>query len=368
MLMQKYILFIWIMLLGLAGCSKDQSYQIEGKLTHLQDPTVYVVFESENGKVIDTVVCETEGKFKVQQKTGDFNTATLFFENRSRVVNVFLEKGKKVSIEGDITYPKLLEIEGGSSINKQLTALRRGSANLWKEQEKLLTQIDRKAKHPIEEADLIAKLTNINHQLEEEAVAYIKKNTDKAVSLALIQYFFTNPDDSRETDELLALITPELRDHFLYRELEEYSARTKRTNIGAEAPDFHVKNVYGQEFKLDTVKNKYTLLAFVPSWEGKTKLTDPYMVQIAKKHPARELNMLVITIDNNCNQIRDYLKTDSISWNLVADSVGQVTALMDLYNVSELPLCYLIDKDRKILLKSENNLEVKDVLDELLEE
>ena len=215
--MQKYILFIWIMLLGLAGCSKDQSYQIEGKLTHLQDPTVYVVFESENGKVIDTVVCETEGKFKVQQKTGDFNTATLFFENRSRVVNVFLEKGKKVSIEGDITYPKLLEIEGGSSINKQLTALRRGSANLWKEQEKLLTQIDRKAKHPIEEADLIAKLTNINHQLEEEAVAYIKKNTDKAVSLALIQYFFTNPDDSRETDELLALITPELRDHFLYR-------------------------------------------------------------------------------------------------------------------------------------------------------
>ena len=49
-------------------------------------------------------------------------------------------------------------------------------------------------------------------------------------------------------------------------------------------------------------------------------------------------------------------------------AAGQVTALIDLYSVSELPLCYLIDKDRKILLKSENNLEVKDVLDELLEE
>lgn len=366
--MQKYILFIWTLLVGLTSCSKDQSYQIEGKLTHLQDPTLYVVFESENGKVIDTVTCETEGKFKIQQKTGDFNTATLFFENRSRVINVFLEKGKKIKITGDITYPKLLEIEGGSNINKQLSDLRRGSANLWKEQEKLLTQIDQKSKHPIEEADLIAKLTNINHQLEEEAVTYIKKNTDKAVSLALIQYFFTNPDDTREADELLALITPELRDHFLYRELEEYSARTKRTNIGEEAPDFKVKNIYGKEFKLDTVKNKYTLLAFVPSWEGKTKLTDPYMVQIAKKYPEKELNMLVITIDNNCNQIRKYLKTDSITWNLVADSAGQVTALMDLYNVSELPLCYLIDKDKKILLKSENNLEVKDVLEELLEE
>lgn len=366
--MQKYILFIWIMLLGLAGCSKDQSYQIEGKLTHLQDPTVYVVFESENGKVIDTITCETDGTFKLRHKTGDFNTATLFFENRTRVVNVFLEKGKKIKITGDITNPKLLTIEGGSSINSQLTDLRKASANLWKEQAKLLHQIDQKAKNPIEEADLIAKLTNINHQLAEEAVAYIKKHTDKAVSLALIQYFFTNPDDTREADELLALISPELRTHFLYKELEEYSARTKRTNIGEEAPDFKVKNVHGQEFKLDTVKHKYTLLAFVPSWEGKTKLTDPYMVQIAQKHPDKELNLLVVTMDNNCNQIRNYLQSDSIAWNLVADSAGQATALMDLYNVSELPLCYLIDKDKKILLKSENSLEVNDVLDELLGE
>lgn len=166
----------------------------------------------------------------------------------------------------------------------------------------------------------------------------------------------------------MALISPELRTHFLYKELEEYSARTKRTNIGEEAPAFKVKNVHGQEFKLDTVKHKYTLLAFVPSWEGKTKLTDPYMVQIAQKHPEKELNLLVVTTDNNCNQIRNYLQSDSIAWNLVADSAGQATALMDLYNVSELPLCYLIDKDKKILLKSENSLEVNDVLDELLGE
>ena len=74
------------------------------------------------------------------------------------------------------------------------------------------------------------------------------------------------------------------------------------------------------------------------------------------------------TLENYCKQIRNYLQSDSIAWNLVADSAGQATALMDLYNVSELPLCYLIDKDKKILLKSENSLEVNDVLDELLGE
>ena len=101
--MQKYILFIWTVLLGLVACSKDESYQIEGKLTQLQDPTLYVVFESESAKAIDTITCETDGTFKLRHKTGDFNTATLFFENRTRVVNVFLEKGKKIKITGDIT-------------------------------------------------------------------------------------------------------------------------------------------------------------------------------------------------------------------------------------------------------------------------
>lgn len=48
--MQKYILFIWTVLLGLVACSKDESYQIEGKLTQLQDPTLYVVFETKARK------------------------------------------------------------------------------------------------------------------------------------------------------------------------------------------------------------------------------------------------------------------------------------------------------------------------------
>lgn len=366
---QKYLFFIGAVLLGLAACSKDRTYRIEGKISQLQDPVLYVVFENENEKAIDTVACEADGSFKLRRKTGDFNTATLFFENRTRIVNVFLEKGKKIKITGDITCPNLLEIEGGSPINGQLTGLRKASSNLWKEKAKLTAQIGQKNQNLIKKNDLVAKLTSVNHQLEEEAAAYIRKHTDKAVSLALIQYFFADPGDTREADELLALMSPELRTHFLYRELEEYSARTKRTNLGEEAPDFKVKNVYGQGFRLDTVRHKYTLLAFVPSQEGQTGLmTDPFMVKIARKHQDKDLNLLVVSMDNDCNQIREYLQTDSIAWNVVADSAGQATALVDLYNISVLPFCYLIDKDKKILLKSENNLEVKDVLDELLGE
>ena len=49
----------------------------------------------------------------------------------------------------------------------------------------------------------------------------------------------------------------------------------------------------------------------------------------------------------------------------MADWASQVASLLDLYNVSELPSYYLIDKDKKILLKTENNMEVRDGLDDL---
>ena len=78
--------------------------------------------------------------------------------------------------------------------------------------------------------------------------------------------------------------------------------------------------------------------------------------------------LIVITLDEYADKLRAQIKKDTISWNLVTDSAGQASALIDLYNVSELPSCYLIDKDKKILLKTENNVEIRDTLEELLGE
>lgn len=364
--MYKYIIGIIAVLLGFTACSDKVAYQIEGKIFNLKDPTIYVVFENESGKLIDTLTCKTDGKFEIKEKEGNYNTATLFLENRTQWSTIFLEKGKKVKISGDAQYTNLFHIKGGSDINGKLSDMRNASINLWKEQSDLIRKIEKSASNPIEESDLMAKLTNVNHQLEEQAVTYIKKHPDEAVSLALIQYFFTNPDDTREVDELLALISSDLREHYIYKSLEEYSERAKRTSIGAEAPTFKVKNLHGKEVNLANISGRYILLAFSAPWCEMEKPGEPYLNQIAAKYLSEDLNMIVITLDENSDKVRHLVKKDSIQWNLVTDSAGQASALIDLYNVSELPSCYLIDQDKKILLKTENNLEIRDTLEELL--
>jgi alkyl hydroperoxide reductase subunit AhpC len=66
-------------------------------------------------------------------------------------------------------------------------------------------------------------------------------------------------------------------------------------------------------------------------------------------------------------ELRKLLANDSIPWNLVTDSAGQATRLVDLYNVSALPRCFLIDEEGKIILKTENGAEVRRILENLIQ-
>ena len=47
---------------------------------------------------------------------------------------------------------------------------------------------------------------------------------------------------------------------------------------------------------------------------------------------------------------------------------SRAAMLIDLYNVSVLPRCFLIDEDHKILMKTENGIEIKQTLENLFED
>ena len=86
------------------------------------------------------------------------------------------------------------------------------------------------------------------------------------------------------------------------------------------------------------------------------------------KYPKDQLDILLVSLDDNPDNVRDVLKKDSIAWNLVTDSAGQAAMLIDLYIVSVLPRCCLIDEDHKILMITENGIEIKQTLENLFED
>ena len=76
--------------------------------------------------------------------------------------------------------------------------------------------------------------------------------------------------------------------------------------------------------------------------------------------------MLTITLDDHPSEIIDSLKTSKAKWDIVADSLGEASTLIDLYNVNSIPLNYLIDKDGVIQLKSETGFNLLPELDSIM--
>ena len=119
----KYVI-PFIVVLSFFACTQNIPYRIEGKLTNLGEAEIYVVFENENGCLVDTVTSELDGSFSIEQKEGDYQTAVLFFENKTFWRCIFLEAGKKVKISGDAKYPALFWVKGGDRMNEKISDLR----------------------------------------------------------------------------------------------------------------------------------------------------------------------------------------------------------------------------------------------------
>jgi peroxiredoxin len=362
----KKILLIISAILFLSSCGGDVAYRIEGKLDNLENQVIYIVFESENRSLVDTISCEKPGQFKIEQLQEGFNQATLFFENKSSWFTVYLEPGIKVTVTGDVYYPVLLQAKGGG-LNNELSAIRKKMTPLLKEQTDLFAGLNKSSEAmQADRTEMSSKLTNVNHQLSEIALAYIQAHPSEQASVVLIQTFFVNPDDTRKLDELLIALDPELKDFYLVKELEQYSVRAKRTALGVEAPNFTVKNVYGKPVALDSFPNKYVLLTFTAPWCDMCRTDDLYLNEIEKLYSKDKLEQLLISLDDDMEGVHQLLEKDSIQWNLVTDSAGQATLLIDLYNVTALPRCFLIDEEGKIILKTESGIEVKQALEKLI--
>ena len=220
-------------------------------------------------------------------------------------------------------------------------------------------------KNGIEEADFISRQANIRLQIMEKVFAYIKENPKEKASAILIQRHFLDPDDSKKLDELLAGLDLSLSDFYVVRALRQYSEKIKRTELGAQAPDFTAKNIYGENVKLSNYSGRYLLLAFTAPWCDMCHTEDLFLDKVKQNYSKDKLDILMVSLDDDSQEVRNAIESDSIQWNIVTDSASQTMMLMDLYNVSTLPRCFLIDKEGKIILKTDNGIEIRKTLDNL---
>ena len=358
----KIFLYISGILFVLFSCNQTNIYQIKGQLSNLEDETVYVVFEAPESILIDSISCNEKGQFSIfHEQDDDLQVITFYYHDRYQWFTVYPEAGQPVRVNGDAGYPQLLQIKGGR-INNKLSQFKKKATPILKELSDL-----QKNNTPLDAESAMAQ-SKLNLELREIVKDFIAKNPKEEASAVLIAEYFTKPDDIAQAEKLLDLLSPELNDFYLVKNIKKEIDKAHTTHVGAKAPDFEVTNIYGQSFTVDSFANKHFILAFTALWCDMCQTEVMMLDDIASKYAKDSLDILLICLDDNLEEIREMVRNDTIQWNLVADSAGQSIQLFESYNVNSLPKCFLMDTEGVIMLNTMSGEELKQKVDDVMKQ
>ena len=364
--MKRFVYILGILFL-LLSCDNKNFYKIEGKLSNLNDATLYFIFESPETIRIDTVMSSEKGHFSVfheHDEDVDMQVITVYYHDREQWFTIYPEVGRTIQVKGDARYPQALQIKGGR-INDKLSQFKKKATPLLKE----LSDIQRSNPESITLDDReTMQLPTLTHELLKSVQDFITKNPGEEASAVLIAEYFADPAEIELTENLLQMLSPDLDDYFIVQNIRKEIEKAKTTQVGSKAPDFQVTNIYGQTYAVDSFANKYFILAFTALWCDLCKTQVMMLDNIASKYATDSLEILMISLDDELDDVREMIRQDTIQWNLVADSAGQAIHLFDIYNVNSLPKCFLIDKDGIILLNTKNGEELKQAVEEIMKQ
>lgn len=305
----------------IAACSGPDDYCIvHGQLDGMTGGELYIYTPLGPRDKIDTLTVR-EGKFTYQLPQPNKGYAIMIFPNLSEQV-FFFENNLEVNINGKANNLRSMTIEGGED-NKLMAQFR-------KETEKASPD-----------------------QIVAQSAAFIKEHPESMVSVYLLRENIIGAENPNiqtalESAQILQKAQPEIAYVAqIYKELSSLS----QTQKGMKAPDFSIKDDLGVEHKLSDYKDQNLLLVFgALSYEGfrdELRILRDDIKMNRDKAPA-ELNII---LDMSRPMYRT-LKYDSIPGTNIPEIRSFFAPIAKSYHITQYPTYILIDKNQKIVARS----------------
>jgi peroxiredoxin len=144
-------------------------------------------------------------------------------------------------------------------------------------------------------------------------------------------------------------------------------SETKQPETGqnisdSAAPDFILKDLAGEDFKLSAARGKPVLLIFVTTWCPTCRSEIPHYKNIYGTYGQRGLEVVGIDIEEPKNRVSQFAAKNQIPYKTLLDEKGRVASA---YGIVGIPTMVLINKDGRILTRK--YFAVETVLQTLLE-
>lgn len=323
--MKKFGL-LFIISVCLLGCkSNPKQVSIEGDIKGLTNDTIYLYSNDGLYNKIDTVLHAKEGKFSCAIKIDTLTAATLIF-NGGIEYPVFMDKGEKIKIKGNVSEPLTIN---GNVANEELSAFMQELKGPGKPSEKAM---------------------------QEKVEAFIREHHSSLASAYLLNKYFIRQEnpDYKKIKELIGVMTGTLLDQPSIEKVNKYIERLEKVEDGKNAPYFNLPNAKGEKIARtsDKLRNKYLLITFWASWCDTDSTTHADLRQLNRTYKkSKEFAMLGISLDIDKETWKEAIKKDTLNWEQVCDFSGWESETAEQYAILTLPTHILVSPSGGIIAR-----------------
>ena len=252
--------------------------------------------------------------------------------NKTKEYPIFANKGEKVEIEGNIND---LKVKG-------------------KGENKLFTQITQ-----------VLKNTPAS-TIKDKVDSIIQKNNHSFTNLFLIDKYFVQDSltSDNKIEELINSQIGIIKDTPYMTDLQNKLKNQKLQSVYA----LNNKDRNGENFKWNTIKNKYVLIDFWASWHPQSLIEQDSLQRVVKDLHKENFTIVSISLDYDKEAWLKASDRDTTQWIQLCDFKGWENTLIKDQGITNLPSNLLLNKDKRIIDKDIRGQELIDKIKQLLKE
>jgi thiol-disulfide isomerase/thioredoxin len=129
----------------------------------------------------------------------------------------------------------------------------------------------------------------------------------------------------------------------------DYYKSMKKLTPGNEAIDFRIEDIHGKEYTLKDFKDKVICIDVWASWCSACLKEMPYLEMLENKFKNHDIKFIVVSVDDREDMWRKLLKERNMHGNQYWAKGGQKSDFYLNYQLRDLPVYIIIDKEGKIV-------------------
>jgi len=206
--------------------------------------------------------------------------------------------------------------------------------------------------------------------IADKEVAIMQQIDQMGSSLAVIQALnFINKDENFVFYEKIAKsLLAEYPNEPNIRNMQIEVEKLRYLSIGQPAPEIELPNPDGVQIKLSSLKGKIVLVDFWAEWCKPCRLENPNVVRAYKKYNSKGFEVFGVSLDRTREKWLKAIKDDGLTWTHVSDLKFWQSAAAQTYNVSAIPMSFLLDRNGIIIGKNLRGAALDKRLEELFAE